>query len=477
MPGAWASTRRRALTLALALALCAGARGGAAAEPAFDHDLHEDMFASCVACHRGAEEPAAPMFPRAEACAACHDGDTAGRIEWGGRESMTPGNLRFVHAEHAARAGEEETVLACDDCHAAGGAPGERKASADGCFVCHGAGEHLDVANDCAQCHLSLGEAAGLTSERIAAFPRPAWHDEADFASSGHGSLCSGAAGGGSTSRCAVCHARNFCEACHVDTASQPAIEALSADERSLVHRAVLRAPATHSEVDFLHGHGMDAQGGADRCATCHTRESCTVCHVATPGVAGALAPAAAGRPRGAVVRRRAPASHDALFRETHGTEAAADPTSCAACHSREQCLDCHLPAPASGPPGYHPPDFLARHPAAAYARETSCSDCHQPGSFCATCHENAGLSSNRAPLGAGYHDAKEQFLFGHGPAARRALETCVTCHTENDCMVCHSAVSGRRFNPHGPGFDAERLRARAPQVCTVCHGAIIPGG
>jgi hypothetical protein len=471
MPGPTGSAR--ALAFAMIAVLCAGMRSGAGAAPAFDHDLHEDMFSSCAVCHRGAEEADAPLFPRAEACAACHDGETAGRIEWTGREAPTPGNLRFLHATHAAKAGAEETVLACDDCHSSDGVPGTRKATAEGCFVCHGEGEHLDVANDCAQCHLPLSEAAALSVERVAAFPRPSWHETPEFASTGHGGYCP--AGEDSAARCAVCHARNFCETCHVDAAARPAIQALASDERSLTQRAVLRAPASHSGSGFLHGHGMDAREEAGRCATCHTQESCTVCHVATPEVAAAL-PAAEGRLRGAVVSRRAPASHDAAFREMHGAAASADPASCAACHSREQCLDCHLPGPASGPPGYHPPDFLARHPAAAYARETSCSDCHQPAAFCATCHENSGVSAMRAPLGSGYHDAKEQFLFGHGPAARRALETCVTCHTENDCMVCHSAVSGRRFNPHGPGFDAEHLRARAPQVCTVCHGAIIPG-
>jgi hypothetical protein len=149
----------------------------------------------------------------------------------------------------------------------------------------------------------------------------------------------------------------------------------------------------------------------------------------------------------------------------------------CAACHARQDCLECHLADPAVAPPGYHPVDFLARHPAAAYARETSCGDCHNPGSFCGTCHESAGLVGQRPALGAGYHDAKDAFLFGHGPAARRSLESCVTCHAERDCLACHSAVTGRRFNPHGPDFDADQLRSRATQMCTVCHGARIPGG
>jgi hypothetical protein len=50
-----------------------------------------------------------------------------------------------------------------------------------------------------------------------------------------------------------------------------------------------------------------------------------------------------------------------------------------------------------------------------------------------------------------------------------------VSCHVERDCLTCHSAQGGRRFNPHGPGFDAARLKQKNPEMCTVCHGAAIP--
>ena len=58
---------------------------------------------------------------------------------------------------------------------------------------------------------------------------------------------------------------------------------------------------------------------------------------------------------------------------------------------------------------------------------------------------------------------------------ARQTLESCVTCHTERDCLLCHSATAGRHFNPHGPGFNAERLARRNPQTCSACHGRTIP--
>jgi hypothetical protein len=78
---------------------------------------------------------------------------------------------------------------------------------------------------------------------------------------------------------------------------------------------------------------------------------------------------------------------------------------------------------------------------------------------------------------GIGFHDAKQAFFLNHGQAARQNLESCVACHAESDCLTCHSALGGRRFNPHGPGFDPETLKRKNSQACTVCHGTLIPSG
>ena len=95
------------------------------------------------------------------------------------------------------------------------------------------------------------------------------------------------------------------------------------------------------------------------------------------------------------------------------------------------QCLDCHRPNAADPSPGYHPAGFLTTHPAAAYTRDQSCADCHNQSQFCANCHLNAGLGSRDGLRGAGYHDAKAEFLLNHGQAARQNLESCVSCHSE----------------------------------------------
>jgi hypothetical protein len=140
-------------------------------------------------------------------------------------------------------------------------------------------------------------------------------------------------------------------------------------------------------------------------------------------------------------------------------------------------CLTCHRPD--VGPQSrYHPESFLTRHPSAAYSRSASCSDCHNPAQFCQSCHQQAGVVAARRIGAAGYHDAFRGFALGHGQAARQSLESCASCHAERDCTACHSAVGGGfRFNPHGPGFNAARMRSKNPSLCIACHGTAIPTG
>jgi predicted CXXCH cytochrome family protein len=243
----------------------------------------------------------------------------------------------------------------------------------------------------------------------------------------------------------------------------------------ALAIRVTLKAPPSHAAAAFLSTHGATARRTPAQCSTCHTQENCLACHAANPRIVAAIPRGGPGRSPGVAITRKPPPSHTAAFREGHGTIAAATPATCAGCHARSQCLDCHRPTAAAAVRSYHPAGFLERHPASAYARETSCQDCHNTGAFCAACHARAGLST-KVPLGAGYHDAKRLFLAGHGVAARQSLETCVTCHAERDCLACHGSVGGRRFNPHGPGFNAALLKKKNPEMCTACHGTNIPG-
>lgn len=455
-------------------------------QDAFDHVEHRGLFPSCVSCHAGIEIPGAALYPDPPSCAECHDGEVEERVEWDGPVDPPRTNLAFDHAEHAdTLSGAGREPARCVDCHSFPDSAWMyvQLAVVEQCLDCHEIREtHYAAAEtDCAMCHVSLARAVRLTESDIADFPAPSSHEEPDFAGrSGHGLIgyepvLAPATPEGAAVACAVCHARDFCMQCHVDAPEQVAIQALSPDPRSLVHAATLEAPDSHTDSRFLTSHGPSATSEPAECRTCHTQESCLECHLAAPRVVSAMYQRSPQRGVGAIVEREPPLNHGNFFLEQHAVEAAAAPQTCAGCHVRSDCLDCHIPGVGAGSPGYHGNGFLTRHPAAAYARESSCSDCHNPAQYCAACHASAGLVAERR-LSVGYHDAKQAFILGHGPAARQNLESCVSCHTERDCVTCHSALGGRRFNPHGQDFDADRLRRRNPEMCTACHGAVIPG-
>lgn len=475
----------RALGTGLWLAIAAPATAQPAEDP-FGHPKHAKLFPRCETCHLGAARAGQSLMPEPTSCAECHDGAIQERVPWRSRTTAAPSNLRFDHLRHATAAGQaarrtRAELPTCVSCHQPNGQGWmqTRRTIVARCLDCHRLpSEHLATADTaCASCHLPLSEAKTLPDDRVKGFPVPISHRQPTFLPAGprgHGNLAK-TPGGGIAASCSTCHARDFCVACHVNAPETAPIQALAPDSRSLLHKAELAAPVSHRAADFDQRHGQSLGGRAETCATCHTRESCLACHAATPPPAArALPTAGPGRGRGAPAIRKRPLDHTLDFGDRHAAPATAASPSCAACHPRTQCLECHRPDPARSS-GFHPTGFLTRHPAAAYSRETSCADCHNVQQFCASCHVQAGTTA-KAPLGVGsFHDAKRFFLAGHGQAARQSLESCVSCHAERDCLPCHSALGGRRFSPHGPGFDPARLRRRNPEMCAACHGVSIP--
>ncbi|MDZ4864648.1 MAG: cytochrome c3 family protein [Gemmatimonadota bacterium] len=478
-------TPRRFLAASLLMTLAIGRLEAQTSRDRFDHEEHRKLFPSCQSCHAGAAVEGQSLWPQSTGCATCHDGTIQKAVNWGPPPSR-PTLLRFTHGEHARTVSARSTAdssLACVSCHAPEGARWMQvsRGELERCLSCHGiTAAHLEAPDSaCATCHRSLPEAPALSRERIAAFPTPPSHEAAGFETKGHGREArlpaSDTHHAGVATSCATCHAREFCTQCHVNAPETPTIQALASDPRSLAIAAKLKSPAGHGTDRFQRRHGGQSRAASATCATCHTQESCVSCHRSNPAIAAALPRSSPSRGIGAVVHRQKPATHDNGFTEGHGLLASATPGSCSACHARSECLDCHRPN-AGGANGYHQAGFLSRHPSAAYNRQSDCSECHNSASFCTTCHAQSGLSSSQGLLQGKYHDAGGTFLLSHGAAARRGLESCVTCHTERDCLVCHSAQT-RRFNPHGPGFDAERLRKKNPQTCAACHGRAIPGG
>lgn len=462
-----------------AVAATGRARGGMV-QDRFDHWQHRTVFPSCVGCHAGATDPSLALWPAPAYCQACHDGTVERTVEWRAPDQPRASNLRFTHPKHAelvVKAAAADSVLPCRACHIAPGTdPMQvRRAVVPTCFSCHGIrASHFEAPDSaCSTCHLPLAQAVRLTSAAIRNFPAPRSHREPGFAAGLHGKLARAARPVAAS--CATCHAQDFCAQCHVNAPEVPAIQALGSNPRSLVVRAELEAPSSHADPAFLRQHGGQVRKRAASCASCHTQESCLTCHVASPASVQAIPAAAPGRGKGAKIERRRPESHGLDFSKSHAAPASARPQTCAACHARPACLECHRPGAADAPPGYHPAGFLTTHPAAAYSRESSCNECHSQTQFCTNCHVSAGLISPGRLRGIGFHDAKQAFSLNHGQAARQNLESCVACHAERDCLTCHSSLGGRRFNPHGPGFDPGTLRRKNSQACTACHGALIP--
>lgn len=457
----------------------------------FPHAQHEKVFPLCSSCHAGVAEPGQPIWPDAASCTSCHDGVVAKRVPWTGRTRPLVSNLKFEHGLHsraatAKNAADSSLLRNCSACHVNAGEPRMtvQHAVVGQCLNCHGLNaSHVDNPGEvCATCHVRLTDATSLTRADIAKFPKPASHDAPNFVLGGHGTearvpgVSSGALA--ISANCATCHARNLCVTCHVNARELAPIQALATDTRPPPLVTMQPIPASHASTGFLREHGRDAQRSTVTCANCHTRESCTTCHVvALPRAASTLPAADSGRAHGAQPLRLPPSSHTEDFRrDRHGSLASARPQSCATCHERSTCLQCHRPENGAQN-RYHPQNFLTRHPNSAYAREAHCSDCHNPAQFCQSCHQRSGLVAQSRLGRAGYHDAFRGFSLGHGQAARQSLETCASCHAERDCTSCHSSVGGGfRFNPHGPGFNAERMRAKNPSVCIACHGRAIPG-
>ena len=435
----------------------------------FPHEPHEGLFPLCRGCHQGIEtgDPLAG-FPAPGSCAGCHDGVDVARVTWGG---PTPelSTLSFDHQAHALEVSVDASEpLTCQACHASevGRRMTVEPLQAGLCLSCHeGPGIDHTGAADCEACHVPLATSR-LPRERIVALEVPSDHAGGSFVRTLHGKDLLNQPG-----RCATCHTRERCLACHVDAAREelaliPAAPAAMELPEAAVHYPV---PATHGGPDFEIEHGALARATVGtRCATCHTKNDCASCHLSPlPAEVASLPALGSVAAPGVGLVYRAPASHDApFFLRSHAAPAASDPAGCASCHTQPFCAECHQ---AAERPVFHDSDYVVRHAADAWGQRTECATCHNVQSFCRTCHLQAGFGA-QARLGPGYHDAESLWLFRHGQSARQSLESCSSCHRQGECLQCHAQTGSFRINPHGPGFDGERAWEKNPVICTACH-------
>ena len=215
-------------------------------------------------------------------------------------------------------------------------------------------------------------------------------------------------------------------------------------------------------------------------CRGCHTasRElACNGCHVTTPS--GRLQTAFGSDtlvPRGALFGM----AHDSDFAIRHRWIAADHGAVCASCHVESECSGCH--DGTRKPRGIHPNDYLALHAQDVQRNATRCTSCHSQTSFCLACHARLGIAQLSSPDISSprrFHPPSSQWIRGsvlHAREAQRSLGTCVSCHEERDCIVCHGAggFGIGLHSPHPVGFAASCAGAfaRSARACLMCHRA-----
>ena len=473
--------RRRVMLLAgiLLLMTTAGLVAASQGPQIFPHEKHANVFPVCEGCHAGiltgsAEE----VFPRNEDCVRCHDGVRVRQVDWR-PPTRRLSILRFSHQEHRVditRAGDSATCLTC---HAASDPSRHMVVAGPNpnlCVQCHAHRNeaHITPTAACRTCHVPIADAPGISVERISRFPKPAWHDKEDFAST-HGKVADVQA-----ASCAICHARESCERCHANADRVSLIAGLSRDRRiaSLEsgHAARYDAPNSHRGEDWREAHGTTARQSPESCANCHTQPSCDKCHAGGSGtsrIAILTLPGPGVRAGlGVSASRVTRAVHPANFSTRHGTLAASGGMNCAQCHAEKVCADCHA-APESR--RFHSGNFVERHAVDVFTNAADCQTCHNTQRFCLDCHRRTGIAAG-AQMNAAFHDGKATWILSHGQAARTGMESCASCHRQNDCVRCHSATGGWGVNPHRAGFQASALAERNSASCRWCHIAI-PGG
>jgi c(7)-type cytochrome triheme protein len=224
---------------------------------------------------------------------------------------------------------------------------------------------------------------------------------------------------------------------------------------------------------------------GMDTCLTCHNGreapDACTTCHLQGDGgrVRTDLGEAwDLLKPSG----RFRPDDHfqDQWIRH-HEAAARVDEESCNSCHKPQECLDCH--DGVAKVRELHPADWVMTHGLEAMRTDLNCRSCHDAGTFCRDCHTRAGVKPGSFPGRTSDPPGNLQFhpegwggLAGeipgaehHSHQARRSLQSCESCHAQDDCLECHVFV-----NPHPRGWseapDNFRFGQGDGEVCMTCH-------
>jgi len=344
-------------------------------------------------------------------------------------------------------------------------------------------GQHLADGADCLTCHDSARKST-QAADRLVPVGSAAEHPTCD--------PCHEIRNDAAT--CAQCHPG-------FDATVQKAPEALVLPRAELVfsHRAHFER---HIACETCH-EAMAQVGLATRmqlpkmkaCLGCHDGTTapaeCRTCHLRAPTgrlqlqfTSGLLRPMA-GNPLGL--------DHGPRFEFGHGTRAKLDRSTCMQCHGESECEKCHNGT--QKPLSVHPNDFIALHPIEARTGSLKCDSCHRYQSFCAACHERAGIGLSAAAFfrsrNVRIHPNYETWVNDvhspehHSIRASRNIQECIGCHRQEDCLPCHSVnpANGipQRLGYSPPGVDPHpasfldgclHMLRNNPRPCQLCHAA-----
>ncbi|MHB8049992.1 MAG: hypothetical protein ACYDHQ_02075 [Coriobacteriia bacterium] len=279
----------------------------------------------------------------------------------------------------------------------AAAAVGTTAVTAPGCESCHArvdsssqslaAGQH--AALECASCHAPQDPAARITFGSRVVF-----------------GMTLRIGGEGDRAYAAVSDAT--CLSCHGEVMERP-----SASRGYLIDHVSCAEGAACTDCHSATAHGdtttwkRTAEMG--QCLGCHSaREAAAACDTCHDPHTKSERLAVGGAWQ---------VTHGSQWTTTHGM---GDLGTCAACHSRDYCVDCHgvsLP---------HPDRYVENaHSAEANAKPASCEGCHQRA-FCDSCH---GIEMPHDP----------SFVQSHSATVEAETDvSCVRCHTDADCTTCH---------------------------------------
>lgn len=474
---------KRKLTISLALLalgspalLAVDLRVGDEQEDPFPHARHQGLFPLCTGCHEGI-----PSGDRAEWYPepdAC-----AGCHNGVERErvawsepSELPDNVDFDHVVHA------------DELRGAGDPE-------QACASCHiePSGGRMEVADDiqletCWSCHAhetdehyDVDASCETCHVPLAStsFSRARIESLPEPGSHGVDDFVLEAHGDlapGRTDVCATCHTRDRCSACHVDEDVEE-IQALPpAPPTMSLPTMTATYPEPPSHLDDLWLEGHQQQAAVGECSTCHTSNDCRTCHISEVPDLVAQLPSRETAVAPGVML-------ESVTPESHRSAFFMQAHPVLASADQAVCQTCHVERfcvachEAEPGGGYHPANFMVRHAGDAYGRDYECSNCHEPRVFCRECHADLGLAGLRRAA-AGYHDATPLWLLQHGQAARQNIESCASCHRQVDCTRCHSVLGAFKVSPHTSAFDADRAWTQSARTCLACHvGNPLNGG